>query len=161
MAHGSINCQQASLSLHCHNAFFQQRHWSTIISLLPGFYTYAQDFCLTLYHSPKATIKRQYKSVSVLDQALGCSPVLTRPSGHVNLGLQPRVWSNPDPKRRLYSLSTQHFLVEFRMAVRMISSLLKLVRSFVLYSTSLPHHEKLISFSKLLITYRESNLEFY
>ncbi len=33
-----------------------------------------------------------------------------------------------------WSTSTPHFLVEFRMAVRMILSLLKLVRTFVRYS---------------------------
>ncbi len=58
--------------------------WRHIISLIPSLYTYAQDFCLILYHNPKA-ISRQYKSVfhmknsvadpAWVDPALGpCQP---------------------------------------------------------------------------------------
>ncbi len=46
-----------------------------------------------------------------------------------------------------WSTSTPHFLVEFRMAVRMILSLLKLVRTFILYSNyncGTPRYAKLL-----------------
>ena len=44
-----------------------------------------------------------------------------------------------------WSTSTPYFLVEYRMAIHMILSLLKLVRTFVLYSTTLNLKELLLS----------------
>ena len=42
----------------------------------------------------------------------GLQPSGLRPKGRVNSGLQPSVWSNPDPKRGLYSLLATYSLQE-------------------------------------------------